>query len=76
MSMSSSTLPCEGEIPERYVKSQQLKMWYCDGFQDGMNNVPMQNNESVRRHQGDRAWEAYCLGYEAGVKRRILEQGA
>lgn len=73
--MAGSTLPCEDEIPERYAKSQQMKLMYCDGFQDGMNGQAMLDGEAVRRHQGDRAWEAYCLGYEAGKKRRQLEQG-
>ncbi len=69
--MAGSTLPCEGEVPERFAKNQQLKLWYCDGFQDGMNNERMQDQEAVRRHQGDHAWDAYCLGYEAGVKQRL-----
>ena len=72
--MAESTLPCEGEVPERFAKSQQLKLMYCDGFQDAMNDTPMQDQAAVRRHQGDHAWDAYCLGYEAGKKRRLAGQ--
>ncbi len=72
--MAPSNLPCEGEVPERFAKSSTLRLWYCDGFQDGVADKPMQSQEAVRRHQGDHAWDAYCLGYEAGKKRRLTEQ--
>ncbi len=68
--MAGSTLPCEGDIPERFARSAQLRMWYCDGYQDAMTGKSMQDQEAVRRHQGDHAWDAYCLGYEAGKKNR------
>ncbi len=69
--MNQDTLPCEDEIPQRYANKSQLKLMYCDGFQDGSGGVPMQSQEAIRRHQGDHAWEAYLLGYEAGTKRRL-----
>jgi hypothetical protein len=72
--MAGSTLPCEGDIPERFAKSAQLRLWYCDGYQDAMTGKSMQDQEAVRRHQGDHAWDAYCLGYEAGKKNRTSSQ--
>lgn len=69
--MAPSSLPCEGEIPERFARVANLKLWFCDGYQDGVNDTPMQSQEAVRRHQGDHAWDAYCLGYEAGKKQRL-----
>ncbi len=69
--MNQNTLPCEDEVPERFGKNYQLKLMYCDGFQDGCEGKAMQGQEAIRRHQGDHAWEAYLLGYEAGTKRRL-----
>ncbi len=74
--MAPSNFPCEDKVPERFAKSANLKLWYCEGFQDGATERSMQDQQAVRRHQGDWAWEAYCLGYEAGTKRRLEEKAA
>ncbi len=74
--MAPQSLPCEGEVPERFAGKLPLRLMYCDGFQEGVNDRPMQSNDAVRRHQGYHAWEAYSLGYEAGKKRRLAEQAA
>ncbi len=74
--MAPQTLPCEGEIPERYAGKLPLKLMYCEGFQDAARGKSMQDQDAVRRHQSYNAWEAYCAGYAAGTKRRQAEQPA
>jgi hypothetical protein len=55
-------------IPLRYTKSRNLQSWFIGGFTNGFRNAARVNENDFRRIQGDRVWEAYTDGYQAGKK--------
>jgi hypothetical protein len=60
-------LPAGVKIPKRYARTINNRRLFIAGAQDAITGRRKPEQEDFVRHQGQAAWVAYALGYNAGL---------